>query len=63
MIEIRTGLFYNFSESFMKMPTSIIQIRHSDRQGIRKNLYSISYIGSLWYVTQEKKIEWLIRWV
>jgi hypothetical protein len=36
MNEIGTGLFYNFSDSFMKTPTSIIQIRHSDRQG---NLY------------------------
>ena len=36
MTEIGTGLFYNFSEGLMKTPTSIIQIRHSDRQN---NLY------------------------
>jgi hypothetical protein len=36
MTGIGTGLFYNFSEHFMKTPTSIIQIRHSDREG---NLY------------------------
>jgi hypothetical protein len=36
MTEIGTDLFCNLSDSFMKTPTSIIQIRHSDRQG---NLY------------------------
>jgi hypothetical protein len=36
MAGIGTGLFYNFSEDFMKTPTSVIQIRHSDRKG---NLY------------------------
>jgi hypothetical protein len=36
MSEIGTGLFYNFSENVMKTPTSIVQIRHSDREG---NLY------------------------
>jgi hypothetical protein len=36
MSEIGTGLFYNFSEGFIKTPTSIVQIHHTDRQG---NLY------------------------
>lgn len=36
MSEIGTGLFYNFSENVMKTPTSVIKIRHSDREG---NLY------------------------
>jgi|GEM_PF-4992402 len=36
MSEIGTGLFYNFSENVLKIPTSVIQIRRSDREG---NLY------------------------
>ena len=36
MTRINTGLFYNFSEDFMKTPVSIIQVRDSDRYG---NLY------------------------
>lgn len=36
MTEIGTGLFYHFNEGYMKIPTSIIQIHQSDREG---NLY------------------------
>jgi hypothetical protein len=36
MTKIGTGLFYNFSEGFMKMPVSIVKVRNSDRGG---NLY------------------------
>jgi len=36
MTRIGTGLFYNLSEGIIKTPTSVIQIRDSDRQG---NLY------------------------